>query len=154
MNGSVTPVSGRTLRLPAAMMNAWMPMTSARPIASSERKSSAAAAPIRRPRSTTTRYRPRIATTPSDAELLAEGRQREVRVDLRDRRPAGDLGQPAAEPDPEQAAAGERMQRLDDLVAGAERVGERIEPDVDPGPDVVEEHGHQRAAEQEQDRAR
>jgi len=42
MNGSVTPVRGSTFRLPAAMMNAWMPMTRARPTASNARKSSAA----------------------------------------------------------------------------------------------------------------
>ena len=75
-----------------------------------------------------------------DAELLAERREREVRVDLGDRRPAADLGQARPEPDAEQPAARERVERLDDLVAGAERVGERVEPDVDPGPDVVEQH--------------
>ena len=55
MNGSVMPVSGMSFRLPAAMMNAWTPMTSARPAASSARNSSAAAAAMRRPRSMTTR---------------------------------------------------------------------------------------------------
>ena len=60
-------------------------------------------------------------------------------------------GQATAEPDPEQPAAGERMERLDDLVAGAERVGERVDPDVDPGPDVVDQDGHQGAPDDEQD---
>src|SRR4030065_706069 len=88
MNGSVTPVSGRTLRLPAAMMNASMPMTSARPKAA-----------------------------------------------------------------PEQAAAREGVERLDDLVARPQGIGERVQPDVDPGPKVVEQRGHQGASEQEQDEA-
>ena len=60
-------------------------------------------------------------------------------------------GRPGPEPDAEQPAASERVERLDDLVARPERVGERIDPDVDAGPDVVEQHRHQRAAEQEQD---
>ena len=47
--------------------------------------------------------------------------------------------QAAAEPVPSMPAAGERVQRLDDLVARAERVGERVEPDVDPRPDVVDQ---------------
>ncbi len=135
------------------MMNAWMPMTSASPTASSERKSSAAAAPMRRPRSTTTRYSPRIATTPtspSSSPSAASGKS--VWTSGIGRRPPIS-GRPAPRPDPEQPAAGERVERLDDLVAGAERVGERVDPDVDPGPDVVEQHGHQRAAEQEQDEA-
>ena len=87
-------------------------------------------------------------------ELLAERGQREVRVDLGDRRPAADRRQPAAEPDPEQPAARERVQRLDDLVAGAERVRERVEPDVDPGPDVVEQLAISALPSDEQDRAR
>ena len=64
MSGSVIPVSGISLRLPAAMMNAWTAMTRASPAASSARNSSCAAAAIRRPRSTTTRYSPRIASSP------------------------------------------------------------------------------------------
>ena len=64
IRGSVMPVSGMSLRLPAAMMNAWTAITSARPAASSARNSSCAAAAIRSPRSTTTRYRPRIASSP------------------------------------------------------------------------------------------
>ena len=51
-----------------------------------------------------------------------------------------------------QAAASERVERLDDLVAGAERVGERVEPDVDAIADVREEVRHQRRAREEQDR--
>ena len=35
--------------------------------------------------------------------------------------------------------AGERVERLDHLVAGPGRVGERVEPDVDPRPDIA--HG-------------
>ena len=154
MNGSVTPVSGRTLRLPAAMMNAWIPMTSASPMASSARKSSAAAAPIRRPRSTTTRNRPEDGQDADEPELLAERREREVRVDLRDRQASADLGQAGPRPTPEEAAAGERVERLDDLVAGAQRVGEGIQPDVDPVADVVEQAGHEQAAERRTGSAR
>ena len=101
MNGSVTPVSGRTLRLPAAMMNAWTPMTSARPVARIERKSSAAAAPIRRPRSTTHEVQAEDRDDPDEPELLAEGREREVGVDLRDRQAAADHRQAVAEAHPE-----------------------------------------------------
>ena len=64
-------------------------------------------------------------------ELLAEGREREVGVDRGDRQPAADHRQAVAQPRPDQAAARERVERLDDLVARAERVGERVEPDVD-----------------------
>ena len=66
-----------------------------------------------------------------DAELLAERREREVGVDLGDRRPTRDRWQTVAEPDAEQSAAGEGVKRLDDLIPGTERVGERIEPDLD-----------------------
>src|SRR5881397_3545654 len=44
MNGRVIPVNGMSFRLPAAMMNACVPMTSARPAARSDRNSSASAA--------------------------------------------------------------------------------------------------------------
>ena len=64
ISGSVIPVRGMSLRLPAAMMNAWTPMTRASPAARSDRKSSWPAAAIRRPRTTTTRYSPRIASSP------------------------------------------------------------------------------------------
>ena len=126
-------------------------MTSASPIASSDRKSSAAAAPIRRPRSTTTRYSPRIATTPtipSSSPRAASGKSVWT-SGIGGRPPIS--GRPAAEPDAEQPAAGERVERLDDLVARSERVGERVEPDVDAVADVVEQLGHQRAAQHEQD---
>jgi hypothetical protein len=41
-------------------------------------------------------------------------------------------------------AAGEGQERLDDLVPGAQRVGEGIEPDVDPVAHVREDVRHQR----------
>ena len=63
--GSVTPVSGSTRRLPPAMIAAWTTMTSVRPVARSARKSSAAAAAMRKPRSAMTRYRPSTASAPS-----------------------------------------------------------------------------------------
>ena len=75
---------------------------------------------------------------PDEAQLLAEGREREVGVERRDRRPPGDRRQPVPEPRPDEAAARERVQRLDDLEAGALRVDERVDPDVDPRPDVIE----------------
>ena len=108
---------------------------------------------MRRPRSTRTRYSPRIARTPDESELLAEGRQREVRVDLRDRDVAVDERQAVPETHPEQPAAGEGVQALDHLEAGAQRIGERIEPDVEPLPDGVEQVRHQDAPEHEQDQA-
>ena len=120
ISGSVMPVSGISLRLPAAMMNAWTAMTSASPAARRARKSSCAAR--RRsggPRSTTTRYRPRIASSPIRPELLAQRRERVVRVDRGDRRPPRDRRQAGAEPDAEEPAARERVERLDHLEAGA-----------------------------------
>ena len=77
MNGRVIPVSGISFRFPAAMMNAWVPITRARPAASSDRNSSAADAAIRSPRSTTTRNSPRIAvipTIPSSSPSAASGK--------------------------------------------------------------------------------
>ena len=65
-------------------------------------------------------------------ELLAEGGQREVRVDLRDRDPPADRREAGAKAHAHQAAAGERVEALDHLVARPERIGERVEPDVDP----------------------
>ena len=87
----------------------------------------------------TTRYRPEDRDDPDETELLAERGQREVRVDLRDRRPPGDERQSPSETRAEQPAAGEGVERLDDLVAGPGRVGERIQPDVHPCSDIA--HG-------------
>ena len=135
------------------MMNAWTPMTSASPTARIERKSSAAAAPMRRPRWMTTRNRAEDGHDPDQPELLAEGRQREVGVDLRDGQPAADQRQAVAQAHADEPAAGERVERLEDLVAAVERVGPRVDPGGDAVADVGEHAGHQRAAEQEQDEA-
>ena len=134
MNGSVTPVSGRTLRLPAAMMNAWIPMTSDRP--DGEQRPEVVGRRGADPQAALDDHEEQAedGQDPDDAQLLAERREREVGVDLRDRQPPADLGQARPEPDAEQPAAGEGVERLDDLVAGAERVGERVEPDVDARP--------------------
>ena len=105
---------------------------------------------MRSPRWMTTKIQPEDGDDADQAQLLAERREREVRVDLGDRQPAADHRQALAETRPEQAAAGERVERLDDLVAGAQRVRERIQPDVDPVADVLEQVGHERAAGQEQ----
>ena len=74
-------------------------------------------------------------------------------MDLRDRDAPPDQRQAVAETHPEQPAPGERVQRLDDLVAGTERIRERIEPDGDPRPDVLEEGGEHRAADEERHEA-
>ncbi len=65
--------------------------------------------------------------------------------------PPSICGRPAPRPDPDQPAAGERVERLDHLVARAERVGEGVEPDRDADPDVIEQQRHQQAAEDEED---
>ena len=64
-----------------------------------------------------------------------------------------DLRQPGAEARAEDAATTVGVQRADDLVAGALRVGERVEPDVDAVLDVREERRTARAAGQEQQQA-
>ena len=74
-------------------------------------------------------------------------------MDRRDRQSTTDHRQAAAETRPEQAAARERDERLDDLVAGAGRVGERIAPDVDPDPDVAEQLVGGEPADDQQDQA-
>ena len=81
---------------------------------------------------------------PDQAQLLAQRGEREVGVDCRNR-PAGrrPRGQPVAQPRPQDAPARERVERPDDLVAGAPRIGERVEPDVDPRLDVPEQLVHQ-----------
>ena len=89
-------------------------------------------------------------TSPSSSPSAASGKS--VWTSGIGRRPPT-IGRPAPRPVAEQPAAGERVQRLDDLVAGAERVGERVEPDVDARADVVEQVGHERAAGDEQDEA-
>ena len=90
---------------------------------------------------------------PDQPQLLAQRGEREVGVDRGNRHLPADHRQAAAEPRADQAAARERVQRLDHLVARAERVLEGIEPDVDPRPDVPEQLVHQRAAQHEQDQA-
>ena len=68
------------------------------------------------------------------AHLLADGGEDEVVLRL------GHLARAAeAEPGAGHAAVGEPVQRLHDLVAGVERVGPRVEPDVDARLDVVEQ---------------
>ena len=100
MNGSVIPVSGISLRLPAAMMNAWTPMTSARPVARIARKSSAAEAPMRRPRWMTTKYSPRIAMTPtSPSSSPSAARGKSVWISGIGRRPPT-IGRPFPSPVP------------------------------------------------------
>ena len=141
MNGRVIPVSGMSLRLPAAMMNAWTPTTSASPAARSARKSSRGRG--RDPQASLDddevepedRHDP---DSPSSSPRAANGKS--VWIAGIGSRPST-VGSPPPRPGPEQPAPGERVERLDDLVAGAGRIGERVEPDVDPGPDVVERAG-------------
>src|SRR6185369_15206708 len=87
---------------------------------------------------------------PDEAELLAERGQREVGVDRRDREIAADRRQTGAEPRAEQPAAGERVERLDDLVAVPGRALERVQPDVDAGLDGRDEVVHDERAGQEE----
>ena len=90
MNGRVTPVNGISLRLPAAMMNAWTPTTSVRPAASSDRKSSAADGGDPQPALDDDEVQAQDRDDADQAELLAERGQREVGVDL-----PGSAGLPA-----------------------------------------------------------
>ncbi len=87
-------------------------------------------------------------TSPSSSPSAASGKS--VWTSGIGGRPPTDR-QPLAEARAQQAAAGEGMQRLDDLVARPERVGERIDPDVDAIADVLEQVRHEGAAGQEQD---
>ncbi len=81
-------------------------------------------------------------------ELLADRREDEVVLGL------GHLvGGAPAQPGAEHPAVAEAVDRLDDLVAAVERARPRIDPDVDPGLDVIERPpGHDRCA-GEQDHA-
>ncbi len=75
----------------------------------------------------------RIAVAADQAEFLADRREDEVVLRL------GHLVRVAApEARAGDAAVGEAEQRLDDLVAAPERVGPRVDPDVDAGLDVAE----------------
>ena len=131
MNGRVTPVSGSTLSVAGR--------DDERLDADDQREPDREQRPevIRRggtdPQATLDddQVEPQDRHHTDDPHLLAQRRQREVGVDLGDRRPTADLGQAGPESDTEQPAASERVERLDDLVPRSERVGERIEPDVD-----------------------
>src|SRR5581483_1802630 len=72
---------------------------------------------------------------PDGPELLTDEGEGEVGVDRRDRRPPAERREPGAETRPEEPAPTERVERLDDLVAGPLWVGEGVEPDRDPGRD-------------------
>ena len=101
------------------MMKAWTPTTSARP--GREERPEIVRGRSADPQAALDDHEvePEHAEHADQPELLAERREREVRVDLGDRDAAADQRQPVAKPHAEQAAAGERVQRLDDLVAGA-----------------------------------
>ena len=60
------------------------------------------------------------------------------------------VGRPEPRPTPDETAAGERVEALDHLIARSQRIGERVDPDVDPVADVIEQVRHQQAAEDEQ----
>src|SRR6185503_16188557 len=89
---------------------------------------------------------------PDQPQLLAQRGEWEVRVDRRDREAAVHGRQPGTESGSQQAAATEGEQRLDDLVAVAGRVAERVSPDVDAGLDRRDEEVHHvRAGEEQED---
>ena len=135
------------------MIAAWTTMTRVRPVASSARKSSAA---VRRDPEAALgdqHVQPEHAQRAEHAHLLGQRGEHEVGVDGRDRGHRADLRQPGAEAGAEDAAATVGVQRADHLVAGALRVGERVEPDVDPVLDVREGEVQHRAAGQEQEQA-
>jgi hypothetical protein len=89
-----------SFRLPAAMMNACTPTTRLRPAARSARNSSAAEAAIRRPALDDDEVQAQQREDADQAQLLAEGGEREVRVHGRDREPAPNSGSPAPSPVP------------------------------------------------------
>ena len=154
MNGSVMPVSGISLRLPAAMMNAWTPMTSARPAASSDRNSSCAGRGDAQPARDQHEVQPQDGEQADQPQLLADRGERVVGVDGRDRQAPADRRQAGAQAHPQDPAAPEGVQRLDHLEAGALRVGPRVEPVVDAGLDVAEQVVQDEGAGDEQQRAR
>ena len=97
MNGRVTPVSGRTLRLPAG--------DDERLDADDERQADrqqraeviGGRGPDPQAALDDDQVEPEDRDDADDSELLAERREREVRVDLGDRQATADLGQAGAE---------------------------------------------------------
>ena len=74
----------------------------------------------------------RKAATPTRPELLRERGEDEVGVEIRDVGVALRARErPAAQPGTAEAAVADRVERLNGLIAGAVRVGPRIEPRVD-----------------------
>jgi hypothetical protein len=98
MNGSVTPVSGRTLRLPAAMMNAWTPMTRASPGRQDRPEVVGGSGADPQASFDHDEEQPEDGDHADEAEFLTERREREVGVDLRDRWSATDRRQPCPSP--------------------------------------------------------
>ena len=96
------PISRIELRLPAAMMNAWTPTTATgrRRAAGSRRGRGDAQAAL------DDHDEAEDGEDARQAELLAEGGEQEVGLDLRDRQPAADKQQAHPEPRPDDAAAG------------------------------------------------
>ena len=84
------------------------------------------------------------------AKLLAQGGEREVRVDGRDRQLPRDRREAGSQAGPQQPASRERMERLDGLVAGPERVRPRVQPGRDALAHGREDEREDREAQQEE----
>ena len=150
MNGSVMPVSGISLRLPAAMMNAWTPMTSARPAASSARKSSRAAGGDPQPPLDDDEVQAEDREQADEAQLLAQRRERVVGVDRGIGRRPPIVGRPLPSPTPRSPPRANAYSAWIDLEPGALRVRERVEPVVDALLDVAEQVVQDDRADEEQ----
>ena len=89
-----------------------------------------------------------------EPQLLGDGGEDEVGLDERDRRRAAEGDEALPQALAEDAATAERVQRAHLLEAGAERVGERVEPDVEPRLHVGEQLVRHEGATDEQERGR
>ncbi len=93
----------------------------------------------------------RKAAIPDEPELLGKRGEDEVRVEVRDVGIAVRARErPLAEPGAAEAAVRDRVERLHGLVAGAVRIGPRVEPGVDALPHAPDRRVRERGAAREQ----
>ena len=116
--------------LPPMMMSVWRPRLAVSPTASS---APVVARERRDPQPAEHEHgrQPEQGERSEQAELLGDRGEDEVGVDERDGETAAERDQALPEPLTEDAAAAERIEGADRLEAGTQRIGERVEPDVD-----------------------
>ena len=118
-NGSVMPDTGSRPTTAPRLITACPTIHAVTPAATSVPKRSGARRATRKPTRPKPGEQPEHEQAADEAELLADDREDEVGVRVREEHPLGAAG---AEPDAVHAAAAERDQRLRDLVAGVRRV--------------------------------